>query len=116
MSRHAARIARGQAQASKRVDASTRGGRARSRSDGPRGARIDERALRRLTVPGEPCDLGAGVAGDSDTGVTALWPFAAASDRIDRGRAATLPDRRRDAFGAVGISVPRDSRRRPGAS
>jgi hypothetical protein len=113
MSRHAARIARDQAQASERVDAPTRGGRARSRSDGPRGVSVDEQALRRLTVPG---DLGAGVAGDSDTGVAALWPFAAASDRIDRGRAATLPDRRRGAFGAVGISVPRDSRQRPGAS
>jgi hypothetical protein len=116
MSRHAARIARNQGQASERVDAPARGGRSRSRSDGPRGVSVDEQALRRLTVPGEPCDLGAGVAGDSDTGVAALGPFAAASDRIDRGRAATLPDRRRGAFGAVGISVPRDSRQRPGAS
>jgi hypothetical protein len=116
MSRHASRIARDQAQASERIDTPIRGGRAHSRSHGPRGVSVDEQALRRLTVPGEPCDLGAGVAGDSDTGVTALWPFAAASDRIDRGRAATLSDRRRGAFGAVGISVPRDSRQRPRAS
>jgi Animal haem peroxidase len=61
--------------APERVDAPIHGGRYRSLFEDLPPLRVDESALHALGRPGGPCDLGAGLVGDTDSKVAAVWPF-----------------------------------------
>jgi Animal haem peroxidase len=69
------RIARDHCLAPERVDAPIYGGRYRSLFEDVPALDVDEQALHQLGRPGGPCDLGAGVADDADSRVSAVWPF-----------------------------------------
>jgi hypothetical protein len=61
--------------APERVDAPVFGGRYRPLFEDLPPLRADENALHALGRPGGPCDLGVGFAGDTDSEVSAVWPF-----------------------------------------
>lgn len=68
-------IVRDHCLAPERVDAPIYGGRYRSLFADLPPLRVDENALHALGRPGGPCDLGAGFVGDTDSKVSAVWPF-----------------------------------------
>jgi len=61
--------------APERVDAAIYGGRYRPLFEDLPPLRVDEHALHALGRPGGPCDLGVEFVDDTDSDVSAVWPF-----------------------------------------
>jgi hypothetical protein len=76
MSQHVAgRIARDHCLAPERVDAPIYGGRYRFLFEDLPPLQVDDEALHALGRPGGPCDLGVDFVDDTDSQVSAVWPF-----------------------------------------